>query len=174
MRPEKQSIGAELTAKVKGAGYIFLADYKGLSVAKTAELRKQLKGANAKIQVVKNRVFKHVLKGAGVGGLDAGLKGASAMVYGNGDPVATAKVLKDFIKANEKPVIKLGTLQGAMLTAKDVEALAAMPSREIMLGKLVGTIAAPMSSLVGVLNQKVASLLYVLKAIEEKKAKAAA
>jgi large subunit ribosomal protein L10 len=174
MRPEKKSIGAELTAKVKGAGYIYLADYKGLSVAKTSELRKQLKGASAKIQVVKNRVFKHVLKEAGVTGLDGGLKGSSAMIYGSGDPVATAKILKDFIKANEKPVIKIGSLQGSILSAKDVEALAAMPSREIMLGKVVGTIAAPMSQLVGVLNQKVASVLYVLKAIEEKKGKAAA
>lgn len=174
MRPEKKSMGAELTTKVKGSGYIFLADYKGLSVGKTAELRRLLKGANAKVQVVKNRVFKHVLKDAGVTGMDAGLKGASAMVYGSGDPVAAAKVLRDFIKANEKPVIKLGTMQGSVLTSKDVEALAAMPSREIMLGRVVGTIAAPMSQLVGVLNQKVASLLYVLKAVEEKKSKAAA
>lgn len=174
MRPEKKSIGAELTTKVQGSGYIFIADYKGLSVAKTSELRKRLKGANAKVQVVKNRVFRHVLKGAGVTGLDGSLKGASAMVYGSGDPVAAAKVLQVFIKENEKPTIKIGTLQGSVLSASDVAALAAMPSREIMLGKVVGTIAAPMSQLVGVLNQKVASLLYVLKAIEDKKSKAAA
>jgi large subunit ribosomal protein L10 len=173
MRPEKKSIGAELTTKVQASGYIFIADHTGLTVAKTADLRKRLKGANAKVQVVKNRVFKHVLKGAGVSGLDASLKGASAMVFGSGDPVAAAKVLKDFIKENEKPAIKVGTLQGSLLTAKDVEALAAMPSREVMLGKVVGTIAAPMSQLVGVLNQKVASVLYVLKAIEDKKSKAA-
>ena len=174
MRPEKKSIGAELTTKVKGAGYIFLADYKGLSVAKSSELRKQLKGANAKMQVVKNRVFKHVLKGAGVTGLDGGLKGASAMVYGSGDAVVVAKILKDFIKANEKPVIKIGTLEGSVLTPKDVDALAALPSRKVMQAIVVGTIAAPMSGLVGVLSQKLSSLLYVLKAAEEKKSKAAA
>lgn len=174
MRPEKKSMGVELTTKVMASGYIFLADYTGLSVAKTSELRKRLKGANAKVQVVKNRVFKHVLKDAGVSGMDPQLKGASAMVFGSGDPVAAAKILKDFIKENEKPTIKVGTLQGSLLSAKDVEALAAMPSREIMLGKVVGTIAAPMSQLVGVLNQKVASVLYVLKAIEDKKGKAAA
>ncbi len=175
MRPEKKSIGAELTTKVKGSGYIFLADYRGLSVAKTAILRKRLNGVSAKIQVVKNRVFKHVLKDAGITGLDASLKGASAMVYGSGDPVAVAKVLKDFIKENDKkPVLKSGSLQGAVLTALDIDALAAMPARKVMLGMVVGTIAAPMSGLVGVLSQKLSSLLYVLKAAEEKKGKAAA
>ena len=172
MRPEKKSIAAELKTKVGGAGYVILADYKGLSVSKTAELRKRLKGANARVQVVKNRVFRHVLTDAGIAGLNPALKGASAMVYGSGDPVAAAKVLKDFIKENEKPVIKIGSLQGSVLSAKDVESLAAMPSREIMLGKVVGTIAAPMSQLVGVLNQKVASLLYVLQAAADKKAQA--
>lgn len=173
MRPEKKSISAELTSNVKRSGYIVLADYTGLSVSKTADLRKRLKGANARVQVVKNRVFKHVLKEAGISGLDAGLKGASALVYGDGDPVAAAKVLKAFIKENDKPVIKIGALQGSVLTASDVNALAEMPSREGMLGMVVGTIAAPMSSLVGVLNQKICSLLYALQAVVEKKSKAA-
>lgn len=173
MRPEKISIATELKTKVSGAGYVILADYKGMSVGKTAELRKRLKVANARVQVVKNRVFRHVLADAGIQGLDPALKGASAMVYGSGDPVAAAKVLKDFIKENEKPIIKIGSLQGAVLTAKDVESLAAMPSREIMLARVVGTIAAPMSQLVGVLNQKVASLLYVLQAAADKKSQAA-
>ena len=84
MRPEKKSISTELKTKVSGSGYVILTDHTGLTVAKTAELRKRLKGASAKVQVVKNRVFKHVLKDAGVNGLDPALKGASAMVIGSG------------------------------------------------------------------------------------------
>jgi large subunit ribosomal protein L10 len=173
MRPEKKSMSVELKTKVSGSGYVILTDHTGLTVAKTAELRKRLKGANAKVQVVKNRVFKHVLEEAGVNGLDPALKGASAMVFGSGDVVAAAKVLKDFFKENEKPVVKMGTLQGQLLSRADVDSLAALPSREVMLGKLVGTIAAPLSQLVGVLNQKVSTVVYVLSAVKDKKEKAA-
>ncbi len=172
MRAEKQSMADEIRAKVKESGFVILADYKGLSVSKTTELKKRLRGAQATLQVVKNRVFKHVADDLGHATLDAGLAGPSAMVLGS-DVVGAAKVLRDFIKENEKPVIKTGMLQGQVLSADDVKALAALPSREQLLAQMVGTIAAPMSQLVGVLQAKVASLLYVLKAIEEKKAKAA-
>ena len=172
MRPEKIAMSAELKTKVSGSGFMILANYKGLSVGKTTDLRKRLRGANAKVQVVKNRVVKHVLKDAGAPSMDAGLKGPSALIYGNGDVVAAAKILKTFIKENEKPVIKIGALQGSVLTAADVEALAALPSREVLLGQVVGTIAAPMSQLVGVLSQKVASVLYVVQAVADKKGKA--
>lgn len=172
MRPEKQSMADEIRTKVKASGFVILADYRGLSVSKTAELKRRLRGAQASLQVVKNRVFKHVVKDLGYEKLDGGLSGPSAMVLGR-DVVGAAKILRDFIKENEKPVIKTGVLQGRVLSADDVKALAALPSREQLLAQMVGTIAAPMSNLVGVLQAKVASLLYVLKAIEEKKAKAA-
>ena len=163
----------EIRTKVKASGFVILADYRGLSVSKTAELKRRLRGAQASMQVVKNRVFTHVAKDLGVTGLSGDLAGPSAMVLGK-DVVGAAKVLRDFIKENDKkPVVKSGVLQGQVLSADDVNALAALPSREQLLSQMVGTIAAPMSSLVGVLQAKVASLLYVLKAIEDKKAKAA-
>jgi large subunit ribosomal protein L10 len=96
------------------------------------------------------------------------------MVYGKGDVVAAAKVLKDFIKENDKkPALKVGGLQGPYFLATDVESLAALPSRESLLGQVVGTIAAPMTQLVGVLQQKVASVVYVVKASADKKGTAA-
>jgi large subunit ribosomal protein L10 len=101
------------------------------------------------------------------------IRGPTAMIYGDGDAVAVAKVLKDFIKENEKPVIKIGGLQGQLLSRADVESLAALPSREILLGQVVGVIAAPMSRLIGALQQKAASVLYVLRAYAEKKGSAA-
>jgi large subunit ribosomal protein L10 len=172
MRLEKKSMADEIRTKVKASGFIILADYTGLSVTKTQELKRRLRGAHASMQVVKNRVFKNVAKDLGYERLDGSLVGPSAMVLGQ-DVVGAAKVLRDFIKENQKPVIKTGVLQGAPLSADDVKALAALPSREQLLAQMVGTIAAPMSQLVGVLQAKVASLLYVLKAVEEKKAKAA-
>jgi large subunit ribosomal protein L10 len=172
MRAEKESMAAEMRTKVKASGFVIVADYKGLSVSKTQELKRRLRGAHASMQVVKNRVFKHVAKDIGYSKLDSAMAGPSALVLGQ-DVVGVAKILRDFIKENEKPVIKNGMLQGSLLTPDDVKALAALPSREQLLSIMVGTLAAPMSGLVGVLQAKVASLLYVLKAIEEKKAKAA-
>lgn len=170
MRAEKSSMAAEIKARVRDSGFIILADYQGLNVAKTTELKRRLRGVNAGMQVVKNRMMGHVAKDCGLTALDVNLTGPSAMVFGK-DPVGAAKVLRDFIKENSKPVIKSGTLGEQALTAQDIGALAALPSREELLAKFVGTLAAPMGQLVGVLNAKLSSLLYVLKAIEEKKAK---
>ena len=169
MRPEKQSIAEELKTKISGSSFVILADYKGLNVAKITELRRRLRGTQAQLQVVKNRVFAHVAKELGYKGLDQAQSGPAAMVFGKGDVVQAAKVLKDFIKENEKPVIKMGALDGAPLTAADIKDLAGLPSREQLLSQLVGLLAAPMQQLVSVLDQKVASVVYVLKAIEDKK-----
>ena len=171
MRPEKKSISEEMKRKMSDSVFVILADYRGMSVSKTEELKRRLRGVNANFQVVHNRVFRHVAKELQYSGLEPGLKGPSAMVFGKGDVVQTAKVLKEFIKQAEVPVIKIGSLQGAILSAADVERLAGLPAREVLLAMAVGTIAAPMTSLVGVLQQKVASLLYVLKAAQEKKEK---
>jgi large subunit ribosomal protein L10 len=174
IRPEKKAAYDEIRQKLSGSVFVILADYKGLTVAKTTELKKRLRGAKASIQVVKNRVFGHVAKDIGMGALEDKLSGPSAMVYGQGDVVQAAKVLKDFVKEHELPVVKIGTLQGVILTAADVAQLASLPSREVLLSKFVGTLAAPLSNLVGVLNQKAASLVYVLQAAADKKGQGAA
>lgn len=169
MRPEKQSIIEELRGKVDDSVFVIVADFKGLTVGKTEVLRQRLAKADARIQVVKNRILGHIAKDSGLGAMRDHLAGPSAMVYGKGDVTQAAKILKEFIKENERPVIKVGALEGAVLTAADVEQLASLPARETLLGMMVGTIAAPMSQLVGVFQQKVSSLLYVLQAAADKK-----
>ncbi len=173
MRSEKTSIIEELRNKVKDSSFLIVADYQGLNVGKTEELKRRLRGVKAQFQVIQNRMFKRVASELNQPGLEKGILGPSAMVYGKGDVVQAAKVLKDFIKENNLPAIKIGSLQGAVLSADDVQQLANLPSREVLLATLVGTIAAPLTQLVGVLQQKVASVVYVLKAIQEKKEKAA-
>ena len=169
MRPEKESIFEEIKGKVNDSVFLIVADYQGLTVGKTDLLRQRLLKADAKVQVVKNRVLGHIAQEAGFGAMRDHLTGPSAMVYGKGDVSQVAKILKDFIKEHEKPVIKVGALEGVVLTAADVEQLASLPSRESLLSMVVGTIAAPMSQLVGVFQQKVSSLLYVLQAAADKK-----
>jgi len=169
MRPEKESIISEVREKMTDSVFVIIADYQGLTVEKTDVLRKRLLKADARIQVVKNRIISHIADDAGLGAMRDHLTGPSAMVYGKGDVSQAAKILKEFIKEHEKPVIKVGALEGVVLTAKDVEQLASLPSRETLLSMMVGTLAAPMSQLVGVFQQKASSLLYVLKAAADKK-----
>ena len=173
MRSEKVSIIEELRTKIKDSAFLIVADYHGLNVAKTEELKRRLCGVKTQFQVIQNRMFKRVAGELSQPELGKGIAGPSAMVYGQGDVIAAAKVLKDFIREYNLPKIKMGSLQGAILSAADVQQLANLPSREILLAILVGTIAAPLTQLVGVLQQKIASVVYVLKAIRDKKEQAA-
>lgn len=171
LRPEKQAMIDEVRENVSGALYMLLADYKGMSMPETDEFRKQLRGAQARIQVVKNRMLSRITDEAGC---DLGtLTGPTALIFGNGDVVEVAKILKKFSVEKEKPSIKGGVLEGAALSAADVMELAGLPGKKELQAKLVGTLAAPMMQLAGVMNQKICSLLYVLNAVQEKKEQAA-
>lgn len=172
MRPEKKTMVDEIRQKVDGKVFVILADYRGMNVAKTSDLRNRLRGVSAEYAVVKNRLLNRLTGDLGLEALGDGLKGPTAVVTGEGDVVEVAKILKAFIKDNEKPVIKMGAFSGAVLSAEDLEKLASLPPRVELLGRAVGTIAAPLTQFVGVLNQKVCSLLYVLQAVRDKKEKA--
>lgn len=167
LRPEKQAIFAEVQENVSGALYMILADYTGMSMPETLEFKKQLRGADAKVKVVKNRMLKILCEDLGP------VTGPTAMVFGGGDVVEVARILSRFSKETEKPVLKGGLLEGSVLSAEEVVALAKLPGKKELQAKLVGTVAAPMTQVVGVMNQKVCSLLYVLNAVREKKEQAA-
>jgi len=169
MRPEKTAFLDNLRSDVTEATFVLLTDYRGLSVGQTTELRGQLHEAGAVLRVVRNRTFRQLTAELSCSALDEGLVGPTAMVCGGGDVVEIAKLLKDFAKANKLPVMKMGMLRSRILSAEDIKILADLPPRPQLLGMVVGTIAAPMTQLVGVLNQKLASVVYVLKAVQEKK-----
>lgn len=170
MRSEKESMLNEMRNRVNASGYVILADFGSMDVATTQSLRTRLRGVNAEFHVVKNRIFQHLTPEIGAEELKEGLNGRTAVVTGSGEVTDVAKALKDFAKENKIPEIKMGALEGAFLTSGDIQDLADLPSKDEMRAKLLGTLAAPMSQTVGVLNQKLCSLLYVLKAVESKKA----
>ena len=172
IRPEKQAMYNEVQENVSGALYMLLTDYKGMTMPETDEFKKLLRGANARVKVVKNSMLSRI---SGEMGCDLGktLDGPTAVIFGAGDVVEVAKILKKFTADKNKPAVKGGVLEGAVLSAKDVSDLASLPGKKEMQAKLVGTIAAPMTQLAGVMNQKVCSLLYVLNAVCEKKEQAA-
>jgi len=158
-------MATEIEERVSGALYMILADYDGMNMPMTTELKNSLTENGASFNVVKNRMLKRAMT-EDISGL---LKGKTAMIYGDGDVVEVAKVIKKFTAANKKPVVKGGFVEGKAVSAQDVVALAKLPPKDVMRAILLATLQAPCSQLVGVMNQKVASLVYVLSAVKDKK-----
>ncbi|NQT93741.1 MAG: 50S ribosomal protein L10 [Lentisphaerae bacterium] len=148
--------------------YTLLVDYRGMSVKAMSDLRTQLRASGASCRVVKNRVVGRVGTARGWSESDGLFFGPTAIITG-GDIVAASRTLKTFAKPGGLPAAKGGIMGDRMLSGSDVVALAEIPSREVLYGMVVGTLAAPMRNLVGVMQQKLSSLLYVLRAVEEKK-----
>lgn len=167
MRPEKQFIVEEIRSQVNASPYLLVTDYTGLKVAQFNELRTRLRVAKAECHVIKNTFLTRVLKESGVD-LGDQLKGQTAVVMGEQDVCAAAKVLKNFISEFKQPVLKMGVLDKALLTTAQVNDLADLPPREVILAKLLGLLQTPASQLARILNTPAAQIAQVLKAHAEK------
>lgn len=164
-RPEKQAMAAELNERVSGALYMILADYTGMDMSKTTALKDSLRERGASFNVVKKTMLNRALNED----MSELMKGQTALIHGEGDVVEVAKIIKKFTAQNAKPVVTGGFVEGKVINAQDVVELAKLPSKDVLRAMLLGTLQAPCSQLVGVLDQKVASLVYVLNAVKEKK-----
>lgn len=169
MRPEKKVILEEIKKDIDSSEYVLLADCRGLTVQKLTALRGKLRKSGSRLKVSKNSFIHHAAKQVGKDGLDPFLVGPSAMIVGSSDVSVVAKLLKEFIADNKLPVVKGGLLGKVVLSARDIEAIANLEPKEVLQAMFVGTLAAPMRGLAGVLNSKVSTLLYALKAVEAKK-----
>jgi len=148
---------------------VFVTDYMGLNVEKLTQLRKSIKDAGGKYRVVKNTLLNRAAHDTPVAKLDASFAGPTAIAIALNDPVSIAKVLVNFAKDNEQLEIQGGILGERPMTAADIQELAKMPPREVLLARMLGSLNAPVSNFVGVLAAIVSQLVYVLKAIENKK-----
>ncbi len=171
MRLEKKSIIDELRDGLASASFMILTDYRGLKVRQGEELRRRLAKLGARFHVVKNSFFKLALPEDRRAQVVDVLTSPTAIIIGSGDLVETAKVLAGFQQEQRVLTIKRGLFDGRVLSPADVDTLINLPSRPVLLSMLVGTVAAPMTQLAGVFKQKVASLVYVIKAVQEKKEK---
>lgn len=169
IRPEKEAIVAELKDRLDVSKYLIIVGFKGLTVEATSELRKKLAELDARLTVANNSFMARACQEAGWAGVESFIAGPSAMVTGVEGIVDVSKILSDVAKPGGAIVLKGGRMEGQVITVEDVIAMSKMPSREVLIGMLVGTIAAPLSGLAGVMRQKVSSILYALKAVEEKK-----
>lgn len=167
MRPEKTTIVADVQEKIKNSPYVLIADYSGMQVKHFEELRTRLEGAKAQIHVVKNTFARLAIKELGLPELKDALSGQTAMVTGESDICAAAKILKTFVAEFEKPPVKAGILDNAVLSAEQVKVLADLPSKDVLRATLLGVLLAPATKLVRTLNEPASSLARVLKAKSE-------
>lgn len=155
MKAEKTLLIDDLLKRVNASPFLLVVDYTGLTVDKFAELRKRLSGTGAEIHVFKNNLVKKAAEKAGFPGeLGDHLSGQSAFVTGVKEIFATAKVLKNFAAEFEKPVMKVGVLEGKLLDAATIKVLADLPSREVLYAQLLGVLQAPGSALARALKAK--------------------
>ena len=166
----KEQLVAELAQKLASAKATFLADYRGLTVDQVNDLRGKLREAGVEYRVVKNTLLKLAIKDTDTSCIEPMLAGPTAIAIAGADPVAPAKVLSDYAKSNDKFELKGGSLEGTLLSLADIKALSDLPSREVLLAKMLGSINAPVSNFVGVLAAVPRSLVRVLAAIQDQKA----
>jgi large subunit ribosomal protein L10 len=170
---EKKAVVAEVSAEVAKAQGIVVAEYRGLEVGNMTDLRAKARKSGVYLRVLKNTLARRAVAGTPFEKLAEKMVGP--LVYGiSPDPVATAKVLNEFAKANEKLVIKAGAMPNSLISAAEVKALASMPSREQLIAQLLGTMQAPVAQFVRTLNEVPSRFVRALAAVRDQKEKAGA
>ena len=155
----KKTVVAGIKEKFEKAQTVVLVDYRGLTVAEDTELRNQLRKAGVEYAVLKNTMISRAIEGMNVDEMHASLEGPTAVAFGYEDMIAPAKILSEFAKKSKKLTIKCGVCDGAYLNAAGVEALASLPSKEVLIAKIMGSM---MSS--------VSKFVYCVEAIRKQKA----
>ncbi len=170
-RNQKHELVKELAEKIKGAKSAVFVDFKGLKVKDATELKKSLRAAGVEYMVVRKTLIDIALKNAGIEGANiAKMDGQIALSLSNTDEVSGAKIIDTFAKTNENVKMLGGVLGTQLMDAAEVKALAKIPSKEQLLGQLVGTLNAPISGFVNVLAGNLRGLVQVLNAVKEQKA----
>ena len=171
---KKEAVVAEIKKHLTEAKGAVFTSYKGLTVAQDTELRRELRAAGVTYHVVKNTMTRIAAKEAGLEGIEEHLEGTTALAFSTEDAVAPAKVICDYIKKNKLEdagilSVKVGLVEGKVIDAKEVKALASLPSREELIAKLLGSMNAPIANTVGVLSGVIRNAVYVLDAVRAQK-----
>ena len=168
-RPEKVAVIAEVTEKLANAQAVLLTEYRGMTVAQLASLRRALRPTGAEYKVYKNTLVRRAADEAGFGDLNDQLVGPTGIAFVSGDVAAAAKALRDFSKTNPLLVIKGGALGTKIVSESDVQALADLPPRDVLLAQLAGAFQAPMTKMAGLLQALPRNFAYGLKALIDQK-----
>jgi len=166
--PEKVSAVAEITEQFKSSNAAVITEYRGLSVPQISELRRAL-GEGTTYSVAKNTLVKRAAAEAGVEGLDELFVGPTAIAFIEGEPVVAAKAMKTFAKDNKALVIKGGYMDGNALSVAEVEKIADLETREVLLAKLAGALKGNLAKAAGLFNAPASQVARLAAALEEKK-----
>ena len=170
---DKKAMVAEVNEVATTALSVVAAEYRGLTVTQMTDLRSKARVAGVYMRVVKNTLARKALTGTSFEAVGPKLKGPLVLAFSKDDPGAAARVVKDFAKANEKLVATLVSLGGPVLSAKDLDAVASLPTREQALAMLMGTLKAPSQKLVSTLAAVPSKLVRTLAAVRDQKQAAA-
>jgi large subunit ribosomal protein L10 len=173
-RAEKETSITELKERIDRAPSLYLTDFTGLNVKAMTRLRRSLRSSGAEYVDVKNRLAQRAFKESeGLPDIGSSFEGATGVVFGFGDAVATAKALADFAKEHDqRPALKLGLMDGKVLDAARIARLASLPPREQLLSELAGVMEAPMAMLAAALEAKVQEMAGLLDALRMEREKA--
>jgi large subunit ribosomal protein L10 len=166
---ENKDIVKNLKEKISKAKSITFADYLGLTAGQANDLRAKLKEADAEVVVAKNTLLKVALKDEKVETADAELKGPTAAIFAFSDPIAPIKAVYEFTKKVEFPKVKFAIIEGLFTSGSQVEIIKDLPSKEQLLGQVVGGLKSPLSGFVNVLGGVQRKFVYALNAIADKK-----
>lgn len=168
---EKIAAVAELKEKLSDSKGVVLTSYRGLTVAQDTAFRRKMREAGIEYRVAKNTMTRIAAKELGLEGLTSFLEGPTALAMSYNDPVAPAKAISNFIKENklQSIEIKAGIVEGQVIDANSVKALANLPPREVLIAKALGSMQAPITGFVNVLSGTIRNLAYVLEAIRKQK-----
>ncbi len=166
-RDEKAATIEQIAGDLQQSEAVFAVDYRGISVPQAAELRTRLRDVDASFRIVKNSLTERAADQAGFEALKAVLEGPTALTFVRGDVALAAKALSDAARVTRLLEFKGGVMNGGVLSATDIQAIARLPSREVLYGQLVGTVASPLGGLVRTLNALISGLAIQLQAVAD-------
>ncbi|HMC52431.1 MAG TPA: 50S ribosomal protein L10 [Acidimicrobiales bacterium] len=164
-RAEKVAVVREVRERLDSAEAAILTEYRGLRVSELAALRRALREAGGEYRIYKNTLARLAVRDVGIGELEAALTGPTAIAFVKGDPVTVARALRDFARTNPNLVVKGGLLGPRVLSGLDATALADIPPRDVLLARVAGGLAAPLTKFAGLLQALPRNLAYGLKAL---------
>ncbi|MEQ1834307.1 MAG: 50S ribosomal protein L10 [Candidatus Eisenbacteria bacterium] len=170
--PQKEAVLKDTQQRIADVRGIYLADFSGMTVESLSLLRKRCREQGVQFRVIKNTLLKRAFNERGIKELDAHLVGPTGLVFSQDNEMAPAKILSDFAKEFEKPRVKAAVVDGRLYDNKAIAQLALLPSREVLLSQVLGTLIAPMTTFLGAINAMLATPANMADALAREKSKA--
>ena len=168
--PRKEAIVEDIARRMQTAAAVYFADYKGLSAPQATELRARLREVNVEYRVVKKTLSRLAAQGAGLGDIDEFLQGQTVLAFSYDDPVALARIFRDFGTENgSRPVVTGLIMDGQQMPANVIGELAALPPRDVLFAQLLSVTQQPMAQLASTLSAAMSKLVMTLTSLKEQK-----